>query len=308
VRFRWERSGVTETRIEATVCAVDASGSILFASGDVDETILYRSAIKLLQATASLEAGARLSAEQLAVACASHGGLPVHVALVRTILSDHGVAEDELQTPADWPLAEAAREMLIARGVRNRRPIFHNCSGKHAAFLAACREAGWPRAGYLDPDHPLQRLVVAIVAEASGVDAGPVGVDGCGAPVLRGSTRGLAATFATATTDQRFAAAVDAVSRFPSLVADADRPHGVVGRWWGGPVKGGAAGCVGMGRNGIGIAAKAWSGEGKVAVAAALAAADHLGMLSAAMRDALESIAHPVAFGGGRPVGSLTRD
>jgi hypothetical protein len=26
------------------------------------------------------------------------------------------------------------------------------------------------------------------------------------------------------------------------------------------------------------------------------------------MRDALESIAHPVAFGGGRPVGSLTRD
>ena len=34
-----------------------------------------------------------------------------------------------------------------------------NCSGKHAAMLAACVARGWPLAGYLDPEHPLQREV-----------------------------------------------------------------------------------------------------------------------------------------------------
>jgi L-asparaginase II len=308
VRFRWERSGVTEARFEATVCAVDSTGSILFADGDVDEPFFYRSAIKPIQATASLEAGARLSPEQLALACASHSGFPVHVALVRSILEAHGLEESALRNPADWPLAEGAKDLLVARGVRAKRPIYHNCSGKHAAWLAASAAAGWPTETYLDPGHPLQRRVVSLVAEVTGIDPEPVGVDGCGAPVLRGSTRGLASIFAALTADDRFAAAAGAMHRFPSLVADADRGDGVLGRWWGGPVKGGAAGCIGMGRHGIGIAAKSWSGRSDVAVAATIVAAEHLGLLSTAMQDALHDVATPVLLGGGRPVGSLARD
>jgi len=192
--------------------------------------------------------------------------------------------------------------------VRAKRAIFHNCSGKHAAWLAACTAAGWPTASYLDPNHPAQRAVVRLVAETTGVDPEPVGVDGCGAPVLRGSARGLAAAFAATTSDPRFATVADAASRFPSLVADADRGDGLLARWWGGPVKGGAAGCIGMGRHGIGIAAKSWSGRSDVAVAAAIACAGDLGLLSPAMEDALESVATPVVLGGGRPVGTLARD
>ena len=36
-----------------------------------------------------------------------------------------------------------------------------NCSGKHAAMLSACVAAGWPTAGYLERDHPLQQAIEA---------------------------------------------------------------------------------------------------------------------------------------------------
>src|SRR6185437_13938571 len=52
----------------------------------------------------------------------------------------------------------------------------HNCSGKHAGFLAACRANGWPFAGYRLPDHPLQARIRALLG------GGEPAVDGCGIP------------------------------------------------------------------------------------------------------------------------------
>src|SRR6185437_12473286 len=91
-------------------------------------------------------------------------------------------------------------------------PIEHNCSGKHAGFLAVCRARGWPTTGYRALDHPCQQAVLAEVAAAAEVDpeAVPVAVDGCGVstfalplermsrafarlPGLEGGTRVLAA-------------------------------------------------------------------------------------------------------------------
>ena len=37
--------------------------------------------------------------------------------------------------------------------------LAQNCSGKHAAMAATCVINGWPVQGYLDPGHPLQKLV-----------------------------------------------------------------------------------------------------------------------------------------------------
>jgi L-asparaginase II len=96
------------------------------------------------------------------------------------------------------------------------------------------------------------------------------------------------------------------MSRFPALVADNERPDGLLGRWWGGPVKAGAEGSIGLSRHGIGIAAKARSGSGAAAVGAAIIAADRLGLVSEAMGEALAGVTEPVIFGGGRPVGAMT--
>ncbi len=305
LRIRTVRSGLTESLHDATVVASDASGTVLAAWGDPDLAFFLRSAIKPFQATVAAEAGADLALEQMAVACASHSGFPVHLALVSSILEGAGLTEDALRCPPAWPLSERARDALVAAGRRRPLPLFHNCSGKHAAWLRACRATGWPEDGYLDPSHPLQRRVRQVVAEVTGEDPGPGGVDGCGAPTLRGTTRGLARGFARLTADARFAAAATAMHRYPSLVADDRRGDGRLGAWWGGPVKVGAAGLIAAGRDGIGIAAKSHEGSASVALVALMEGIRRLALLPQVAWDALRDVARPPVLGGGRIVGSL---
>jgi len=306
VRLTIVRSGLGESTHEVDVCAIDAAGSEVLTSGDPDRPMYYRSTLKPFQATAALEAGLDVPPEHLAVVCASHGGWPTHLAVVRRILSSVGLDERALQTTPSWPLSDGARALQQRRGARHTRSIFHNCSGKHAGMVAACIAAGWPTDSYLDPVHPLQLRVADLITALSGVEAVPVGVDHCGAPAPRGTVRGLARAFSALTAEARFAAAADAVSRFPALVSDNDRPEGILGRWWGGPAKVGAEGSIGISRHGIGIATKARSGSSSAAIAAAAIAADRLGLVSDVMRAALAEVAEPVIFGGGQPVGAMT--
>ena len=66
-------------------------------------------------------------------------------------------------------------------------PLEHNCSGKHAAFLATCRQMHWPFESYLRQDHPLQQEVVRRVGELLGIPAAELvsATDDCGAPTLQ---------------------------------------------------------------------------------------------------------------------------
>jgi L-asparaginase II len=308
LRFLTVRTGLAESIQDASVVAVDSMGAELYRCGDPDRPMFYRSAVKPLQATVALEAGLELAPEHIAVASASHSGWPAHISIVRSILADAGLDEVALQCPAVWPLSQNARDLQLRRGVGAAKPVFHNCSGKHAAMLAACVVQGWAVDTYLAPDHPLQRRIVELIAEATGIRPEPVGVDGCGAPTMRGSVRGLAQAFAQLTSEPRYKRATNAVSRFPSLVADNERADGKLGRWWGGPVKVGAEGQIGIGRHGIGIAAKARAGGRAVAAAAVIAAADDLGLLPEAMRTGLATEAAPLVLGGGVPVGELVRE
>ena len=308
MRFLTVRTGLAESIHDVAVFAVDAEGNELSSSGDPDRPLFYRSAVKPIQATVALEAGVDLPPEHIAVASASHSGWPAHLAIVRSILHSVGLDERALQCPSVWPLSQGARDLQIRRGVNAPKRIFHNCSGKHAAMLAACVAQGWPTEPYLDPAHPLQRRIVDSITDATGISPEPVGIDGCGAPTLRGSVRGLAYAFAQLSSADRFSKATDAISRFPALVADNARADGHLARWWGGPVKVGAEGQIGIGRHGVGIAAKAKAGGSDIAVAAVIATADELGLLPDAMRSGLASEAAPPVLGGGVPVGALTRE
>ena len=301
------RSGLVESTHEWTAVAVDADGDILHSWGDVDRPLYYRSAIKSLQATAVLEAGVDLPPDQLAVASASHSAQPVHVAAVQEILAAVRLDESALRCPPDDPLGASARRRHIARGGGKER-ILHNCSGKHAAFLAASVVSGWPPATYLEADHPLQRRVMDLVGEVTGVDPRPIGVDGCGAPTMRGSVRGLALAFARLSVASRFACVREAVMRYPALTSGNDRPDGRLAMWWGGPAKGGAQGLMVAGRNGVAIATKSAGGSITVAVAGLIEVASRLGLLPPAALDALADDHHPVVLGGGRPVGRLEPD
>jgi L-asparaginase II len=183
------------------VVVADAAGRILFAAGDPDLPLFLRSAAKPFQAVPLVESGAAdrvgLTDPELAVVCGSHSGEPVHLDAVRSILSKAGVPERALQCGVTPPLGAVQAAALAAAG-RAPEPIHNNCSGKHAGMLAACRVNGWPIETYREPDHPLQRQILDVVAAFCGAapDRIALGIDGCGVPTFHGTVRRLAAAFA----------------------------------------------------------------------------------------------------------------
>ncbi|MER5722361.1 MULTISPECIES: asparaginase [Streptomyces] len=220
------RSGFTEGRHRGSLVVLAADGSVELALGDPAGPVFPRSSNKPMQAAAILRAGLDLSGERLALAAASHSGEGFHLELVRTMLAEHGLEPDDLQTPPDLPLDPVeAEEYLAAGGVRE--PLTMNCSGKHAAMLAVCVRNGWDSATYLDPAHPLQRLVGEVVAEAAGEPVAAVGTDGCGAPLMAIGLVGLARAFRSfvlaepGSAERRVA---DAMRAHPEYVAGTRRP------------------------------------------------------------------------------------
>jgi len=300
---RSTRSGVVESIHHGDAVAVSADGEILRVWGDPTERSFYRSAIKPFQATVSQRNGAALAPEQMALACASHGAFPVHLAIVRSMLVARGLSTSDLGTPPDIPGTWESAMQAASAGRGKAASLYHNCSGKHAAFLRACVVSDWPTASYLQPDHPLQKQVMQLVSEVTEEPVTPLGVDGCGAPAPSGTVLGLARGFAKLTSDPEFADAASAMSRFPSLVSSI--ADGRIGAWWGGPVKRGAKGMLAAGRHGIGIAVKSREGSTTVAAVGMIAIMKQMGLLSPAAQRALQGTASPPVYGGGRPVGAL---
>ncbi|NJP52619.1 asparaginase [Streptomyces sp. SBST2-5] len=219
------RSGFVEGRHRGSLVLLDADGSVRLALGEVTAPVFPRSCNKPMQAAGMLRAGLGLSGERLALAAASHSGESFHRDLVRTMLAEHGLTEEQLGCPPDLPLDAEERETCLAAG-GSRSRVTMDCSGKHTAMLATCVRRDWPLESYLDPGHPLQRIIHSSVEEAAGEQVAATGVDGCGAPLLAISLTGLARAYrsfvlaAPGTPERRVA---DAMRAHPEYVAGTRR-------------------------------------------------------------------------------------
>jgi L-asparaginase II len=220
------RSGFLESVHRGSLVVLDAEGSVSFAAGAVDRPVLPRSSNKPVQATALLAAGWRpRSAEELAIGAGSHNGEDAHRGLAAAMLDAAGLGPDDLGCPPALPQHEPTKAAWL---VADRKPdrLAMNCSGKHAAMLSACVAAGWPTAGYLDREHPLQQAIEARLAEAADEPVLAVVVDGCGAPQHALSLTGLARgvlSLVQAPEDSRDRAVADAMRAHPWLVAGTGR-------------------------------------------------------------------------------------
>jgi L-asparaginase II len=220
------RSGFLESVHRGALVVLGADGGRLFAAGDVDRPVLPRSSNKPVQATALLAAGWQPDDDrELAIGAASHNGEDGHVELALTLLRKAGLGPDDLGCPPALPMHERTRaEWLVAGRAPERAAM--NCSGKHAAMLSACVAAGWPTAGYLAREHPLQQLIESRLGEAAGEPVSAVVVDGCGAPQHALSLTGLARSVlslvqaAPGSSGRRVA---DAMRAHPWLVAGTGR-------------------------------------------------------------------------------------
>ncbi len=187
----------------------------------------------MLQALPLVESGAAdaagLTEAHLALACASHQGMPLHVNMARKWLADLGLGEGDLRCGSHMPYdPEAQRALILA----DEKPCqFHNnCSGKHCGFLTANKHMKGD-AEYIAPDHPLQRAILAATEEVTGEISAGFGIDGCSAPNFMTSVLGLAramAAFAAATDaggsrQKAMARLRDEMRTYPDLVAGEGR-------------------------------------------------------------------------------------
>ncbi len=195
------RGNRVESRHRGAIAIFDADGRSVFLAGNVDEAIFPRSAVKAIQALPLIESGAAdafgYGKRELALAQASHGGEPDHVAIAAVMLKAAGLDEGALDCGTQWPTHSASAAALSAAGEKPSA-LHNNCSGKHAGFLAVARHRGFSTEGYVKPDHPVQRLVRDALESLTGAAhlADDCGIDGCSIPTYAVPLTALATGFA----------------------------------------------------------------------------------------------------------------
>jgi L-asparaginase len=166
-RVTVRRGSVVEAVHRVHAVAVEG-GRVVQSAGNPELVAFFRSSSKPIQALPLARERDDITDVELAIACASHRAGEAQLAAAASLLAKAPATEDDL---------ECGRQ----EG-RGPSPLAHNCSGKHAGFLAVCRVRGWPTAGYRLADHPMQQLLHGEVSAAAEIprEEIPAAIDGCG--------------------------------------------------------------------------------------------------------------------------------
>jgi L-asparaginase II len=301
-----ERSGFIESRHYGTLVGLTADGTVAISLGSPAATILPRSTTKPFQAVGCRAVGLVLSNAGTAVSAGSHTGEDRHVAEVRAILADADLSEEDLRCVADWPEDEATRLRIIREG-EGPSQVRANCSGKHAAMLAASALNEWSTEDYLSPDHPVQKEIRARLEESAG-PVTHVAIDGCGAPLFSTTVHGLARAaralvLAAPDTPERVVA--DAMRAAPDYVGGRGHQNTDFMRLVPGTIcKGGAEGVLmAAATTGESVAMKITDGNPRATTILALATLAALGVNTSASDPLRQSEAQ--VLGGGKQVGEI---
>ncbi len=276
------RGARVESRHAGSAVVVDAKGRVVFGVGHTTAAVYPRSAVKALLALPLVESGAAdrlgLTDAELALACSSHSGEPIHTETAASMLAKAGRDVGCLECGTHWPSRDVAARALAAAGAEPSA-LHNNCSGKHAGFVCLSCDQGIDPAGYIQPEHSAMRAVTAALAETTGVrlDEQNRAIDGCSIPTYAIPLQALALAFARfgsgmGLSADRAAAALRlrrAVAAHPFMVAGTGRFDTRLMTALGGRVfsKTGAEGvfCAALPELGLGIAVKCDDGAGRAA-------------------------------------------
>ncbi len=287
--------GAVENVHHGSIAVVAADGKLMQWAGDPDYLTFTRSTLKPLQALPFVREGGHAhfgwGSREVALMCASHSGEAMHTEVVAAMLASSRCELSELRCGCHVPGWYAALDRTPPAGARFTA-LEHNCSGKHAGFLAACRLHNDRAEDYLDPASPVQRRVTSAVAELTDLaeSALVTGTDGCSAPNFAIPLTRLAlayARLAQGTSAPSNAAALgvlfDAMTGHPELVSGTARSDLALmsfapGDW---VTKIGADGAqaIGVRSKGIGIAIKIADGNRDALYCAVVEVLRQLGLL-----------------------------
>lgn len=314
------RGGHPESRHRVHAAIFEAGKGLVASAGNSRDVVPWRSCAKPFQLMPLVAAGGleqlAWGDDEVALACASHGGEPEHVAIAAKMLRDIGLEEGDLACGPHEPMARRGARLLREAGLSPTR-LHNNCSGKHAAMLARARLAGWPTQGYEQRGHPVQESCLGTVAAWTGVPREQIGcaVDGCGVVVFILPLENMAGAWARLARDARDGAEIPAritgsMRARPFLVGGTDRFDTVLMEETDGRVlsKIGAEGVhsAAVLDRGIGLAVKVEDGATRAQYPALLRALQWLEALPEALPPRLAEFAAPrIRNTRGEPVGDV---
>jgi L-asparaginase II len=301
------RGNLVESRHRVHAAVADEKGSLIGIARDPDLVTPWRSCAKPFQVMPLIESGGfddlAWDDDELALACASHGGEPEHVAIAESMLRDLGLEEGDLACGPHEPLSGRGARVLRESGSRPTR-LHNNCSGKHAAMLGRAHTERWHHTGYEREGHPVQEAILRSVETWTGVPAAHLdrAIDGCGVVVfglpLANMARAYARLAATAHRGDEIPARITrAISTRPFLFSGTDRFDSLIIEETRGQVipKIGAEGVhtVALLDRGIGLAIKAEDGAQRAQHAAVIFLLQQLEALPERLPPRLAELARP---------------
>ena len=195
------RGAMTESRHRGHIVVVEPDGNIVAYAGAPETVTFLRSSAKPFQALPLLTSGAAdrfgFTDREVALACASHNGEPIHTELAASMLEKIGLGPEALRCGIHEPYGLESAARLRANG-ESPNVLHNNCSGKHAGMLAVALHLGAPIDNYESPENPVQKAIADVVAQFSDilVTDMAVGIDGCAAPVFGITMKAMALAYA----------------------------------------------------------------------------------------------------------------
>src|SRR5215213_1837209 len=196
-----KRGAITESRHRGHIAVVDPEANIIASLGAPENVTYLRSSAKPFQAIPLLVTGAAdrfgFTDREVALACGSHNGEPIHTELTASMLRKIGLGTEALRCGAHEPYGPEAALELRMRG-EQPNALHNNCSGKHAGMLAVALHIGASIENYESPENPVQKAIAEVVSQFSGVSVTDmaVAVDGCAAPVFGITVKAMALAYA----------------------------------------------------------------------------------------------------------------
>ncbi|MGL5083861.1 MAG: asparaginase [Microcoleaceae cyanobacterium] len=284
LQVRLLREGISEAvhHVQATVC--DCRGRILSVAGSADTGTFVRSALKPFQALAMTTTGTLerydLTDRDLAIVCSSHQGTIEQARQAFNILWRCDIEPVQLKCPTP---------------PKQRSPLQHGCSGKHAGMLAVCKQRHWPLETYTQLKHPVQQLILSKIAELLKLPADEfIGArDDCTAPTYFMELGQIATLYAQLASGDSLdmERIVRAMTQHSEMVAGEGHFDTELMRLTSGELisKSGAEGvqCVGRIGEGMGLAIKALDGAKRAKYAVAIHVLKQMGWITPAIAETL---------------------
>lgn len=278
------REGIAESTHHVQAAVADNRGRVLSAAGTAETGSFARSTLKPFQALSVTTTGTMeqfgLNDKDLAIICSSHQGTIAHARQVFNILWRSDVDPSALQCPTPAGKTSALQ---------------YNCSGKHAGMLAVCQQRGWAINNYLQRNHPVQKLILAKLAELLRMPAEEFisAHDDCGAPTYYLQLGQMATLYAQLASGGSLdmERIVRAMTAHPALIAGDGEFDTELMRLTNGEVvsKSGAEGlqCIGRVGEGMGLAIKVLDGAKRAKYAVAIHLLKQMGWITPSIAETL---------------------